>query len=400
MRRYYFYCLIEGDLMILAGISRLLKEKNQKNVCHLILPEHPRTAGGKMSQYYEYFDVIVCLPYEALGPSWRSTFKFPGIAGRFEKILKKEVAPRSGDSIFMMDVFKFQDLQVLNYFARSGVQINIVSAFVGEQFDCRKLQLLWLPTLQFSFYSLFYGGGRILTYSKRRESKMTGYYRLMAQVDNIFTIENAQPILSAGNGGMHRSLPYPVLFLGKAGSHCEVGGAAHCPKPAERRNVLMLVSTVHSKRWSNYWNNIRRILDSVDFNSSTLYVKDHPGVESEAGVHLSGYDFQLINNRINAERLYFDPVYDIGIVLGYGSTSLITATWLGIKAIDYTPLMNYPEKDVEYYSDFLSLGKGIVHAGSYGALQESLRSSTGTQLPDYVKMSQLWYDEFEKAGVL
>lgn len=91
-----------------------------------------------------------------------------------------------------------------------------------------------------------------------------------------------------------------------------------------------------SKRLNNYWQNVKNILDQIDFNNCHLFIKDHPGVVSETNEELKDFNVIYIDNKVNAEQIYLNKNINLDLVIGYGSTSLVTASWLGHKAFDYT----------------------------------------------------------------
>ena len=51
---------------------------------------------------------------------------------------------------------------------------------------------------------------------------------------------------------------------------------------------------------------------------------------------------------------------NISIILGNGSTGLITASWMGLKTYDYTKILNYQESLSSYYNEYLDMGYSIT----------------------------------------
>lgn len=341
----YFYCVIEGDLMILSAIAKIIRHLQPSTDMFLILPEHPRVKDDKMKRYYEYFNEIIKLPYEAIYPSYRHFPKCFFNAMRFKKALTCNINPQEGATLFLFDLFKFQDLILLQYFKKKKVETNVITAFAGEQFNTNKLKLLFSPTLILTSHSFLLGLKTIFKAYLRRNTKLKGYHIVKTRVNNILTIEKAIPILKPINS-IFKGLPYPVPVLFDT-------------TVIHRRNILILISSIHGNRWANYWDNIKDVLKQFNQKNYKIFIKDHPGIKSMAKKHLSSYDFEIIDNKINAEIVYFSGKYDIGTVIGYGSTAMLTASWLGLRVIDFTALLGYSEATINYYNDFLLMGKNI-----------------------------------------
>lgn len=378
--------------MILSSLAKILKESNLNSECILIIPEHPRIKDDKMSAYYKYYSKVVKLSYNSIFPGLSVIIKNIVNANKFQKELSKlNIEPNS--ELFMMDVFKFQDLQIMNFFQRKNIHINVITAFAGKQFNKSKLQLMLTPTLTFCLYSLIFGGMHILTFSRRKNTNLTGYYRLRAKVTNIFAIRNAIPILISDN--VFLNMPYPIVFFGN--DELEKN---RNPILNGKGKILFLVSTLLSNRLKNYWQNIKSILGQIDFDKYNVYIKDHPGVVSNTNEALKDFDVNYIDNKINAEQIYLNPDTYLDMVVGYGSTSLVTASWLGQNAYDYTRLLDYTPEVQEYYDDFLSLGTNIVRIKSIDEIKDKFERLPKKVELDYAEEKRIWIEAFKKSKIL
>lgn len=336
--------------MIQASIAFVLRQQSPESKLFLILPEHPRVKGDKMKCYFKYFDEIVRLPYESVYPSYRHFTKCYFNGKRFKKALETKINPEEGALLFLFDLFKFHDLILLDFFKKRNIQTNVISAFVGEQFNIDKLKLLMSPTLIFTCHSLLLGLKTIFKVYARRNTSFKGYHIAKTKVNNIITIEGAKTLLTSTDKEL-RCLPYPVPLL--------FSGNTNFGSKRQRKNILILVSTIQGERFSNYWTNIKDILNHFKQFNVEVYIKDHPGVVSKAGEKLNNCEFQLIDNKINAEIIYNSRDYNIETVIGSGSTALITASWIGLKVIDISSILGYSNSTISYYNDFLGLGNNI-----------------------------------------
>jgi len=378
--------------MILSSLAKILKESNLNSECILIIPEHPRIKDDKMSSYYKYYNKVIKLSYNSIFPGLSVIIKNIVNANKFQKELS-QLNIEINSELFMLDVFKFQDLQIMNFFQRKNIPINVITAFAGKQFNKSKLQLMLAPTITFCLYSLIFGGMYILTFSRRKNTNLTGYYRLHAKVTNIFAIRNAIPILISDN--VFLNMPYPIVFFGND----ELGKNIN-PILNGKGKILLLVSTLLSNRLKNYWQNIKSILGQIDFDRYSVFIKDHPGVVSNANEALKEFSVNYIDSKINAEQIYLNTDTCLDIVIGYGSTSLVTASWLGQNAFDYTRLLDYSPEVQEYYDDFLALGTNIVRIKSIDEIKDNFESLPKKVELDYAEEKRIWIEAFKKSKIL
>jgi len=384
---FYFSATIEGDLMICASIAKIIKQTSDDKTV-LIFPSHNRLANDKLKDYYVYFDEVIKLPYCKF-PAPKFIVRELKNSWNFKKQLSK-IKFEENSKFLMFDVFTLTDLIIFNHIKKQKtIKIGFISAFVGEQFNRKKLEIVWFTTLIQIFFGILFAGSKILINTKRKtiDSKLTAYrYKLLlSSVDFILHIENALSIPKSKNHFFH--LPYPVEVLKEKEDLVNT----------ESYGVLFLVSTNHAKRFPGYWdyvNKLLSIINSYDTDKKiVIYIKDHPVVKSEAADYLSGDNLFYLNNKFNTEKLLIDNQYNINILVGYSSTALITASWLGYATYDYTFNVGYPEGLEDYYKDYLSLSSLIKPIES---LKNDLRKEIQKNKVNIEEIYRLWQETIIK----
>lgn len=351
-RTVYFYVLIEVDLMLMASISLILNKVNPSVSRILILPEHTRVAGFKMEMFFNCFDEVIRFPFYSVPLKPQSVVASIKHSKAFQRSISY-IDFHKDDCLLMFDCFKFNDLILLNHFKKRGGKIAVISSFVGNQFNIKNLQVVWAESFMLYILSSFFAGKRRMYFTKRRESRMTGYYITKDTVDFTIQVEGSNRILNS-NRQAFVNLPYPLHQL----------TTLYSSYPQGQKSVLFLVSSIHGKRWENYWSDVIPIIKEVVSKDIKVFIKDHPNTKSDIEKYILSDKIHIVDNTLNAEQIYLNPSYNVVCVIGYGSTALVTASWFNIKTLNYSKLVNYPAGDQSYYNDFLQLGKNIENINS------------------------------------
>jgi len=350
INKVYFFCVIEGDLMICASISKILKIKFNDIETTLLLPDHPRIRGDKMKFYYQFFDCVINLPYCTFSKDIFSGMK-KGL--KFKKIINKFVFAKNS-IIFMFDIFTLPDLIIYHRIQQLRrnkiIKLGIITPFISSQFDHDKLSVIIKDTLINTIYSIFLAGGKILKSNNIKSTKFKNKV-LKQYADVVLAIEKSN-IRTEGES-VYKNMLYPVPAIDyKQKSDIELKFS---------KSILILISSIHGKRWNNYWVKVQKILSEISkIKGFNLLIKDHPGTISLAKKYLNNFNFILLDNKLNAEQIYLNKKLNIQTVVGYGSTALLTASWMGLQTVDYTKLLGYPKATLQYYNNFLKIGKSIV----------------------------------------
>ena len=140
-KRVFFYCNIEIDFLILASVAKIIRENYKNYELVFIESNHPRISGGKMKEYYHFFDRIISLEFNAVSSLVTKAPKSIFNIFKFKNQLKQIKSGRE-DVIFMFDIFKYNDLLVFDYFKKQNVKSIVISAFIGKRFLKKNLKLL------------------------------------------------------------------------------------------------------------------------------------------------------------------------------------------------------------------------------------------------------------------
>ena len=343
--KIYFYCNIEIDLAILSSIAFILKKThtNDKELV-LIIPLHPRLKDDRMSEVYGKFDKVIKIPYYDIGGH---IIHFPkGVisAFKFKKGLKN-IEFEKGAMFFCFDAFKYTDVLIFNKVQKAKCKLVVLSAFVGKRFDRSNLEIKWHSTLVFFMYSLLLSKPVRFLNCKIKNTNLSGYKIFYGKPNYVIKIETSNSILHPKVKTFNK-LPFPIPVLGDQNSE----GNDKKPK------LLMLVSSLHGDRHTDYWNHVRSIIKNLP-QKIQVFIKDHPQAISKAKEELKEFDLVFFTKKENMELLVLKN--NISIILGNGSTGLITASWMGLDTYDYTKILNYQESLSSYYKEYLDMGYHI-----------------------------------------
>lgn len=386
MKNIFFFASIEGDVLIFSSISKIIRKYFLDSKTTIITPEHPRLKGDKLNDSYSAFDerIIVSNP-----SSKKNIFSGFSHALNYKKELGKLIIPENS-IIFLFDIYKLSEIIFYSFIERiknrKKLKTVVVTPYLSDPFNKKRAKLLVKDSIIASAYSILFANLRLTKRYQIRNTKITGFLKVKQKTDFQISIGNSNHRTIAKT--IFDNIPYPLITYLKDKSI------------KDESEILLLVSTNHGKRWNTYWNNIYTITKIVrDDSNATIYVKDHPGVKSLAENYLgsiSGLIF--LNNKINAEQLYLDPQYNICTVIGYGSTAILTASWLGYKVIDYTNLLGYDKYTLDYYDDFLKLGNDIIRLNEVSELKPSTFSkSVNTNFKERVQeVNSKWHQILSK----
>jgi hypothetical protein len=347
-RRVFFYCNIEIDFLILASIAKLIRNNYTNYELVFIESNHPRISGGKMKEFYHYFDRVISLKYYSI-PSL--ILKIPSSSLNIIKFKKqlKQINGCEKDVLFTFDVFKYTDLLVFDYFKKQRVKTVIVSAFLGKRFLKKNLKILWLPTLINCYYNVISRAFYLYTESKINNTSLKGYKHFSGSPNHVITIETSSSIVNPKNKRF-KNLKFPISVL--SNNQTDKG---------DINKLLLMVSSLHSSRYPGYWQTINNIIDNLPTNFD-IYIKDHPQAKSEAPKELKRKKLKFLNSKSVLELEVLK--HNIASVCGVGSTGLITTSWMGLNVFDLTCIMNYPEKIKTYFNEYLEMAPNISKINS------------------------------------
>ena len=341
----YFYSNIEIDLAILSSIAFILgKSRVNNKKLILIIPQHPRLKDDRMSEVYGMFDEVIKIPYCDISAH---ILHFPKGVFSLHKYKKgvKKIKLEKDALFFCFDAFKYTDVIIFNEAQRAKCKLIVLSAFVGKRFDVSNLQIKWHSTLVFFMYSLLLSKPTRFLNCKIKNTNLSGYKIFYGKPDYVITIETSNSILHPKIKSFD-NLPFPIPILRNEYS---IDNDMN-PK------LLMIVSSLHGERHSDYWNYVRNIINNLP-QKEQIFIKDHPQAISKAKDELKEFKLTFLNNKENLELLVLKN--NISIVLGHGSTGLITSSWMGLDAYDFTNILNYQDSLNSYYNEYLDMGYNI-----------------------------------------
>lgn len=347
-RNLFFYSNIETDLIINSSIALIVRKlkKNYKTI--LIHPKSDRLSHKSIVNYYQFFDEVKCINFFDI-PSHAAGF-FKGI--KMISSAKKEIQKikvTSNDKLIMFDTFKYMDVLFFNYLKKNKCEIVIISAFVGDRFKKSNLKVRWHQTLVYNLYSILQLNFKMYIDYMLKNTNLGGYRIYNHKPEYCIAIESSNTLMNSKIESFY-GLSFPALLLFNQLFN-------ENKRKLATNNILLVVSSLHGKRSKTYWCYVRKILNYIsdDFN---IYVKDHPQGKSQLKNELKSDKYFELEQKENMEKLIFE--YNIDTVVGYSSTGLITASWMGLRVYDYTSILDYDIEVKDYYKNYLKMGKNIT----------------------------------------
>lgn len=347
MKSFVFLASIEGDLLILAGISSLLKTIFPQNKNVLLLPKFPRVYP-RINDYKSFFDEIIDV--DAVFFGLHPTMVFNNIS-KIRKLYKR-LAPYRKSVYFLFDIYNLVELAVYSFIKKNkDAQMITVTAF-EEHIDINNLECLLRRTIIKSIYSILLTRQMFFEFRIRNtENEGINYLRAYTQIQ-----------LCINNSGCRNKykksfekLPYPASFIMNNRS-------GHLAKYEfiEPYSVILFVDSQVSHWIDDYWHKIDKFLEILEMKGISIYVKDHPNCTRSGANLLKSEKIRIIPKEITAELIFISNAHNIVGVFGHGSTSLITASWLGIPAFDIGEYMEFDRNLLKKWVQFLKLGRGIT----------------------------------------
>lgn len=350
-RKIFFYCNIEIDLLMITAISQIIRKSWPKAHLVLIYPSTRRLKDDSNSIFRDFYDEVLEVKFLDI-PSHIMTLS-KGLMMTLEAINEvKKLKINKDDYFFSFDTFKFMDVLLFNYLKKRKTKIIILSAFIGKRFEPKNLRIRWHQTLVYNFYLLFSSKGKLYIDYKIKNTKFGGYRIYSKRPDYTIAMESSNTLMKATTRSFDKAL-FPIKFILPKIENSEI---------SQGSNLLLIVSSLHGNRNELYWERVRGILSRVP-SFFEIYVKDHPQGKSNLKEQLSGFNFVELEQKQNMERLIFK--YGIKTVLGYASTGLITASWMGLRVYDYSNLLDFTEDQLKYYSEYLEMGENINFLRNY-----------------------------------
>ena len=320
----------------------------------LIFPLNKRLNDDRMSEVYGVFDKVIKIPFDDILPH---IIRFPeGLIriSRFKKNFQK-IKLEKNALFFCFDIFTYSDVIVFNEAQKAKCKLIVLSAFVGKRFDRSKLVVKWHSTLVFFLYSLFLTKPIRFLNCKIKNTNLSGYKIFYGKPDYVLKIETSNSILKP-KVNFFDNLPFPLNVLKDVNSE----------EKNKSSNFLMLVSTIHGDKYTNYWGHVRNIIRTLPQNVSVC-IKDHPQAISKAQDELKEFKLKFFTKKECLELFILKN--NISTILGHGSTGLITASWMSLSVFDYTNILEYNESINQYYDEYLDMGYNIKRLSSINEIK-------------------------------
>jgi hypothetical protein len=160
MKQCIFLASNEGDLLIHAGISSLIREYAPEQRTVLILPKYPRVYR-RADDYRHFFDRII----EVDGIYFTQNPKrlFRNILAI--RKLQRSLIPYMNHLFFLFDVYTLVELVIYSWVRRQrDARLITVTAFEGDEIDFSNLRTSFIGTLSKSLYSLPLSGHLFFEY--------------------------------------------------------------------------------------------------------------------------------------------------------------------------------------------------------------------------------------------
>ena len=362
---YFFLCNIENDLLICAGISNVIKKMSSESQCHLLLPEHPRVKN-KMEKYYEYFDEVIILPHCFVTKNIiRGIYDCNEFLSQFRQIIIPE-----SSVFFMFNIYELTELLIYNEIrkpdSKTRIKRVVISAFENGESDPENVRLEYKKSIFYSIYSLLFCHNFFRVY-KTRNTNATGIHYYPAKWHFQLCIEGSKEARTNSINNI-MGLPYPASFLKPKNQTVLLEG----------NSLLILVDSTIPKIASIpkklYFDRVNALIEFLLKNyKNQIYVKDHPGFHSESEKWIRSEDVRHIDKEITVEELCLNNKDNLIAVFGSGSTGLITASWMGVKAFEMSEYFGIQGIFLERWGNFMSIGSGIKNISNLNDIQLSQR---------------------------
>jgi hypothetical protein len=356
-KNYYFISNIEGDFLICAGMSQLIKSVKHNAKTIMIMPEHPRVKN-KMQNFYKCFDEVLILPFVNLN---KNLFKGIKECNYFIKEFRKIHMPKESN-IFMFDIYELNEMLIYSNLIKkqnkNKLKINCISAFESGESNKDNISLVWINSIFLSFYSLIYAK-KIFREYKTKNTSSSGLHFFKANWDNMLCIQDALPNRSKFKQ-IYTNLPYPPFFI-KIDNINEF---------AKSKNIIsgdcfiILVASDIPKMTSikpeHYWGQINNLIEYLSSRYEyPIYVKNHPGFPDDSEKWIKNKRVLFIDKEALTEELYLLHGKAIKGVFAYCSTGLLTASWLGIKSINIDEYLGIKGQILKRFKKFMNLSQNI-----------------------------------------
>jgi len=371
-QHYFFTSCIEGDLLICAGISKILREKSKNVITTLLMPEHPRVKN-KMSDYYKYFDEVILLPF---CQPMRNIYRGIKTCLFLIRKLKQIVVPQN--SIFLMFcIYDLSEMLIYSFMTAkrdSTIKRISISAFESGESQPNNVTILLKNTILLSFYSLLFSRKLFFVY-KTRNSSAVGIHYFPTTWDIELCFGNSEKTRSEASSVLY-NVPYPVLPL--VSKFLEGDNDEQLIK---EESFVILVDSLLPNYMDIlpefYWAQVNNLINYLENNFSyKIVLKNHPQYGHDTEKWISSKNVNYINYNISAEDIYLRYLQKIKGIFGCGTTGLITASWLGINSY-HVRFLCKEGSFMERLNKFMRIGSDIVHIGNLNELRKiSVRDDT------------------------
>jgi len=342
---FYFYCCIEGDLIILSSFSILLKEFNPKISTYLIIPRHPRIVD-RFHIYKIFFDKIYLTKFV----SFRNNF----ILGFLEismliKTLKNIFKNEKG--VFVnITPYELNDIIIDHYVDKIRLTKITISAFDRNERISQFLQLCYLATLKKTIYSLFFTQKLYAEYKSQKHFSR-GVINYKSKAEYVLKIGNSVPRTSSR---LTVSIDYPLKY----NSHMK-----------ELNNIPIIIILMTQYSLSKNIESYNLFIDFIDTLQKKfigkIYLKDHPLSKNADYLNFEKMkNIQIIDNKESIEYFYAKFQDCIIAVFGQSSTGLITASYLDIPAYNISNLLGNNFREHSQSRIHMQLSDNIIYINS------------------------------------
>jgi hypothetical protein len=353
-KNVYFFCCTGGDALICSGISKIIKDLDYEYKTTLLLPAHPRVKG-KSDSLSIFFDDIIELPFCYFSSNPFLTLKE---AFSFRKSILDIRFPDKS-LFFMFDVYELAELIFYDtiYNLQNQRKITILSAFDGGELNKKNRKILLKGTILKSFYSIILTQNLFYEF-KTKNSNFAGLNFYDTKCDLQICINRSQYVSDPIK--LIRNVSYPPnIFIN---NHLYLD---YFLKLFEREKVIiLLVESIYAAGSKDYWIITNTIIDNLLLSGYKVFIKDHPSAKLNFEVNINSKFVYILDNKLNLEEIFIGNRDNIVAVLGYGSTALITASWLGICSINLSELYHFDGYIKARFKNFVSLGSDVVTLSS------------------------------------